>query len=305
MGLSGRPVVPRLPGQDAFGGEQHHSSAHPGPDAYRGRRAVIIGSNNSAHDIAAALWEAGADVTLVQRSPTHVVRADTLTALGMRALFSHEAVERGITTEKADLLLASQPYRLLPELHIPLYERARRRDRDLYERLEARGFALDWGEDGSGLYMKYLRRGSGYYIDVGASELVANGDIALVRGQVVALSEDAVVMDDGRELPADLVVYATGYGPMSGWIAELVDEETAARVGKVWGLGSDTALDPGPWEGEPRNMWKPTRQPGLWIQGGNLQQARHYSLYLALQLKARMEGLDTPVHGLPEVHHRA
>ena len=74
-------------------------------------------------------------------------------------------------------------------------------------------------------------------------------------------------------------------------------------MGKVWGLGSDTKKDPGPWEGEQRNMWKPTQQEGLWFHGGNLHQSRHYSLYLALQLKARLEGLDTPVYGLQEVHH--
>ena len=37
--------------------------------------------------------------------------------------------------------------------------------------------------------------------------------------------------------------------------------------------------------------------------GGNLMQARHYSLYLALQLKARFEGLATPVYGLAPAHH--
>ena len=41
---------------------------------------------------------------------------------------------------------------------------------------------------------------------------------------------------------------------------------------------------------------EPTQQPGLWFHGGNLRQARHYSLYLALQLKARYEGLPTPVY---------
>ncbi len=41
---------------------------------------------------------------------------------------------------------------------------------------------------------------------------------------------------------------------------------------------------------------KPTAQPGLWFQGGNLMQARFHSLHLALQLKARMEGLPTPVY---------
>ena len=50
-------------------------------------------------------------------------------------------------------------------------------------------------------------------------------------------------------------------------------------------------------------MWKPTQQEGLWFQGGNLHQSRYYSLYLALQLKARMEGIPTPVYALQEVHH--
>jgi putative flavoprotein involved in K+ transport len=68
-------------------------------------------------------------------------------------------------------------------------------------------------------------------------------------------------------------------------------------------LGSNTTKDPGPWEGEQRNMWKPTQQDALWFHGGNLHQSRHYSLYLALQLKARMEGIETPVYGLQEVHH--
>ena len=151
--------------------------------------------------------------------------------------------------------------------------------------------------------MKYLRRGSGYYIDVGASELVASGDVKLKNGAVDHLTEDAVVMADGTELPADLVVYATGYGSMNGWAADLISREVADKVGKCWGLGSDTRKDPGPWEGEQRNMWKPTQQEALWFHGGNLHQSRHYSLYLALQLKARMEGLDTPVYGLQEVHH--
>jgi putative flavoprotein involved in K+ transport len=57
---------------------QHHSSAHSGPEAWRGKRAVIIGANKSAHDIAQALWEHDAQVTMVQRSSTLVVKAETL-----------------------------------------------------------------------------------------------------------------------------------------------------------------------------------------------------------------------------------
>ncbi len=302
-GMSGKPNVPVLPGQDVFRGDQHHSSAHPGPDAYAGKRAVVIGSNNSAFDICGALWEHGADVTMVQRSSTHIVKSDSLMDIGLGDLYSERAVEAGVTTEKADLIFASLPYRILHEFQIPLYEQMKERDADFYDRLEKAGFDLDWGDDGSGLFMKYLRRGSGYYIDVGAAELVADGEVKLAHGQVDHLTEDAVVLADGTTLPADLVVYATGYGSMNGWAADLISQEVADKVGKVWGLGSETTKDPGPWEGEQRNMWKPTQQPGLWFHGGNLHQSRHYSLYLALQLKARLEGIPTPVFGLQEVHH--
>ena len=137
--------------------------------------------------------------------------------------------------------------------------------------------------------MKYLRRGSGYYIDVGASELVANGSVKLKNGAIERVTDSGLAMQDGSELKADLIVWATGYGSMNGWVAQLIDQATADKVGKCWGLGSGTSKDPGPWEGELRNMWKPTQVPNLWMQGGNLHQNRHYSLCLALQLKARME----------------
>ena len=302
-GMSGKPNRPSFPGQDEFAGEQHHSSEHPGPDAYAGKRVVVVGSNNSAFDICGALHEVGADVTMVQRSSTHIVRSDTLMDIGLSALYSEQAVAAGVTTEKADMIFASIPYRIMHEFQIPLYDQMRERDAEFYARLEAAGFEHDWGDDGSGLFMKYLRRGSGYYIDVGSADLVADGKVKLARGQVDHLTRDAVVLADGTELPADLVVYATGYGSMNGWAADLISQDVADRIGKVWGLGSDTTKDPGPWEGEQRNMWKPTQVRALWLHGGNLHQSRHYSLYLALQLKARSVGLDTPVYGRQEVHH--
>ncbi|OBA99697.1 flavin-containing monooxygenase [Mycolicibacterium fortuitum] len=302
-GMSGKPSIPTLPGQEVFRGDQHHSSHHPGPDQYVGKRVVVIGSNNSAHDICKALYENYVDVTMVQRSSTHVVKSESLMELGLGDLYSERAVAAGMTTEKADLTFASLPYRIMADFQRPIYDAIRQRDKDFYARLEAAGFDLDFGDDDSGLFMKYLRRGSGYYIDVGACELIADGSIKLAHGEVERLTENSVILADGTELPADVVVYATGFGSMNGWAADLISQEVADRIGKVWGLGSGTTKDPGPWEGEQRNMWKPTQQPNLWLHGGNLHQSRHYSLYLALQLKARYEGLATPVYGLQEVHH--
>ncbi len=302
-GMSAKPNMPVIPGMERFEGDQHHSSKHPGPDAWKGKRAVVIGSNNSAHDICAALWENDVDVTMVQRSSTLVVRSEPLMEYGLGGLYSEKAVRSGITTEKADLISASFPYRIQHEYQIPIYAKIKEADAAFYEGLEKAGFLLDWGPDESGLSMKYLRRGSGYYIDVGASQLIIDGKIRLAHGNVKEIAEDAVVLEDGTRLPADVIVYATGYGSMNGWAADLIGQDVADRVGKCWGLGSDTPKDPGPWVGEQRNMWKPTRQEGLWFHGGNLHQSRHYSQFLSLQLKARMEGIATPVWGVPETYH--
>ena len=117
-GMSGLPNIPAYPGADGFAGEQHHSSKHPGGDAWRGKKAVVIGSNNSAHDICADLWENGADVTMIQRTSTHIARSESLMELGLGGLYSEQAVAAGITTEKADhdlRLLALPDHARVPE----------------------------------------------------------------------------------------------------------------------------------------------------------------------------------------------
>jgi putative flavoprotein involved in K+ transport len=304
-GMSAVPNKPSYPGMNSFKGTQLHSSNYRSGEEWRGKRAVVVGSNNSAHDICADLWEHGADVTMVQRSTTHVARSDSLMDLALGGLYSEAAVKAGIDTATADLIFASLPYKALPPLQVPVYQQMKERDAEFYSRLEKAGFQLDFGDDGSGLFMKYLRRGSGYYIDVGASELVANGSVKLKNGAIERVTDSGLTMQDGSELKADLIVWATGYGSMNGWVAQLIDRATADKVGKCWGLGSGTSKDPGPWEGELRNMWKPTQVPNLWMQGGNLHQNRHYSLCLALQLKARLEGIATPVYALAPVHHKS
>ena len=303
-GMSAKPNLPKFKGMDNFKGEQHHSSRHPGPDGYKGKKVVVIGSNNSAHDICAALYENGVDVTMVQRSTTHIVRSDSLMA-SLGDLYSERAVRGGMTTAKADLIFASLPYHIMNQFQKPVYDKIRIDDAAFYQGLEKAGFRLDFGEDDSGLFMKYLRRGSGYYIDIGASQLIIDGKIKLVSGQVEEIVPEGVKLDSGTVVPADVIVYATGYSSMNGWVADLVSREMADKVGKVWGLGSNTTKDPGPWEGEQRNMWKPTQQEGLWFHGGNLHQSRHYSQFLSLQLKARYEGIPTPVYGLQPVYHKA
>jgi len=298
-GAYGPPRRIDFPGAEAFGGEIIHSSQYSDGRAYAGKRVAVIGAASSGHDVSVDLWEAGADVTMVQRSPTTVVRSETLMELAFD-IYSEAAVADGIDVDKADLIAAATPFALQPAAQRALYDKIKARDAEFYERLRRAGFLVDFGEDETGLMMKAYRTGSGYYVDVGASELIISGEIKVKAGVAIeALVPGGIHFADGTEIAADVIIQSTGFQSMHEMVAKIVDRETADRVGPCWGLGSGMRNDPGPWHGELRNMYKPTAQEGLWFQGGNLALSRFFSKFLALQLKARYEGLPTPVYRTP------
>jgi putative flavoprotein involved in K+ transport len=278
-GMSGVPAIPQLPGAEDFAGTLVHSSRHTGGAEYAGKKAVVVGCCNSGHDIAQEFHEHGAEVTMVQRSATYVMSSEN----GIATLFAGLYEEGGPPTADADLIFASVPYPMLAELHRGATQQIAELDADLLAGLESRGFALDFGEDGSGLFMKYLRRGGGYYINVGCSELIAAGKVGIRQGvEIERLTEEGVVFTDGTTLDADIVVLATGYQNMRESARALLGDAVADRCAPVWGLDE---------EGELRTMWRRSGHPGFWFMGGNLNQARHYSMFLALQIKAIEEGL--------------
>jgi putative flavoprotein involved in K+ transport len=299
-----KPQLPTFPGQELFEGTQLHSSQFTDAAAMTGKRCVVVGSGVSAHDVSSALVSAGASVTMIQRSSTHVVRTDSLLQYQLDPLYSADAVAHGIDVDTADLLAASLPFKLFFGIQKMMVDQVRQADEKFYDALSDAGFEVDFGPHGSGLFGKAMTGAFNYYVDIGASQMIIDGVIGLESGTGVArLTKDGVVLENGKELPADVVVYATGFTSMMETTAELISPEVADTVGKIWGLGSGAPRDPGPWEGELRNMWKPTQQEGLWFQGSLISQARFFSRILALQLKARMEALDTTVYGLQESHH--
>ena len=303
-GLSGPARIPPIPGAADFKGEQFHSSSFRDARPYSGRRCVVIGADVSAHDVCASLWEAGADVTMVQRSPTIIVRRDSLMNM-FGNLYSDKAVENGISADKADLLFASVPLRLLERQQTEVFAELRRQDADFYQQLETAGFQLSYGEDGSGFLPQLFRRGAGYYIDVGTSGLIINGSIKLrSRVEIDAVTEHGLTLSDGSQLAADVIVYATGFDRAKNPAWQVLPDAVRDSVGVLYGYGSGVRGDPGPWDGELRNLWKPTRQQALWFHVGGFIQSRFYSRALALQIKAREAGLPTPVYKLPEVHCR-
>lgn len=294
------PQRPTIPGQERFAGAQQHSSEHLGPDEMRGKKVVVVGSGTSAHDICAALASKDVDVTMIQRSPTFIVKPRSFNKHTLGGLYSAEAVDRGLDHEKADLLAQSVPYRLFFGLQKSGVDQIREADAEFYKKLEATGFLLDFGPRGSGLFGRAVTGVNNYYIDVGASQMIIDGKIKVESGSGVReLTEDTVLLDDGRNVPADAIIYATGFRSMYGTVAEIISPEVADRIGHFGGIGSgESSSDPGPWEGEIRNMWKPVPHDALWFHSGLIAHARAYSRPLALQLKARMEGVPTPVYGL-------
>ena len=278
-GMSGVPYVPDIPGVEDFAGKVCHSSAHSGGREFAGRKAIVVGCCNSGHDIAQDFYEQGADVTMVQRSSTYVMSSEN----GIAVLFAGVYEEGGPPVEDADMMFSSLPFPLVGELHKGATKVLAEMDAELLAGLEEAGFKVDFGEDGSGLFMKYLTRGGGYYIDVGASQLIADGKIHIKQGvEIGRFTTDGVVFTDGTSLPADVVVLATGYQNMRESARQLLGDKVADRCSPVWGLDD---------EGELRTIWRRSGHDRLWFMGGNLQQARTYSKFLALQIKADEEGL--------------
>ncbi len=298
-GAYGPPKFIQLPDAEAFKGEILHSSQYSDGTKYKGNKVVVIGAASSGHDVSVDLWEAGADVTIVQRSPTTVVRSETLMELAFDT-YSEAAVAAGIDVDTADLLGAATPFALQPAKQRALYDKIRARDAAFYDKLQATGFLLDFGHDETGLMMKAYRTGSGYYVDVGASQLIIDGEIKIKSGvEIETLTPTGIRFADGTTIAADVIIQSTGFQSMHEVVAKIVSREIADEIGTCWGLGSGTRNDPGPWHGELRNMYKPVAQENLWFQGGNLALSRFFSKFLALQIKARMEGLGTLVYRTP------
>ncbi|SHG60193.1 flavin-containing monooxygenase [Bradyrhizobium erythrophlei] len=275
-GVSGIPNLPDIPALKNFTGTVLHSSQYDDGEPWKGKKALVIGTGNSGHDIAQDLHSRRADVTLVQRSSTLVTNIEP------SAQLAYAAYNEG-TLDDNDLIATSMPLVLARRSHVMLTEQSRNLDKELLDGLTRVGFKLDYGDGGTGWQFKYLTRGGGYYFNVGCSDLVASGAIKLIQFEDIdSFVADGVWMKRGERLAAELIVLATGYKPQEVLVRKLFGTDIATRVGPIWGFGEGQEL---------RNMYTRTPQPGLWFIAGSLAQCRINSKYLALQIKAIEEGL--------------
>jgi hypothetical protein len=280
-GHSGKKNYPSIPGMDGFQGDVLcHSSEFKGarPDG-KGRKAIVVGSCNSGHDISQDFYEKGYDVTMVQRSTTCVISSEAITEIGLKGVYD----ETGPPVDDADMWLHSLPSEVLKSLQVKVTALQNEHDKETLEGLKRVGFALDQGPENAGLFMKYFQRGGGYYIDVGGSQLIIDGKVKIKQGQEIErVTAHGLRFADGSELQADEIVFATGYKNMRTTAREVFGDEVADRVGDIWGYDE---------QGEMRTIWRRSGHPGFWFHGGNLALCRYYSRLLALQIKALEEGI--------------
>ena len=276
-GVSGIPSLPDIPSLKDFSGQVLHSSEYDDAPAWADSNVIIIGTGNSGHDIAQDLHSHGAHVTMIQRSPTTILKVEP------SAQLPYALYNEGLDLEDCDFIVAATPFQLMKKSHQMMTAQAKKLDQELHDRLTRVGFKVDFDDD-TGWQFKYMTRGGGYYFNVGCSDLIADGDVGLVQfSDIDAFVADGVRMQNGDTLPADLVVLATGFKGQDYLVRKLFGDDVAERVGPIWGFD--------PARQELRNMWVRTSQPGLWFIAGSFAQCRIFSKYLGLQIKACEEGL--------------
>ena len=275
-GLVGSPNVPELPGMKELKGEVMHTTEFTNGANWRGKKALVIGTGTSGHDVAQDLHANGCDTTIVQRGETMVISIDPSAKLTY-------GVYNGILLEDGDLLASTNTKPIVKKNLQGITARMLEYDKKTTDGLIARGFKFCTGEDGAGHQWMVRTRYGGYYLDAGCSQLIIDGEIGLLQYDLIErFVKDGALLKDGSVKPADLIVLATGFVAQEVVVAKLLGDEIAKKVGPVWGFGED---------GEMNNMWKRTPQEGLWFVGGSFGNCRTYSRYVAMLIKAIEEGI--------------
>ncbi|MGW6332982.1 flavin-containing monooxygenase [Nocardia rhamnosiphila] len=278
VGLLTEPNIPEFAGVDDFGGILHHTSTHPSGKNWAGKKAVVVGTGNSGNDVAKDLSDHGAQVTLLQRSPTYFMTQK----LGHPVLQGDAYLPGGPGLRAADLMSLGTPYQLALNSAPDMVRQIAELEREIHEGLTAAGFMLDDGMESGGVIGLGLRTGGGFVIDVGSSDYIIDGRIKMANGNIRRFTQDGIELEDDTLLEADLVVLATGFKDTTHTTRRILGDRVAGICGPVWGLDEECEL---------AGMYRPVGQPRLWFTGGTFPYARVYNRFLAIQIAADLAGI--------------
>ena len=279
-GLYGSPQIPAIAGLETFTGVAAHSDEFQDGAGFAGKRALVIGAGVSGHELAHDLHEHGADVTMLQRSSTYVITYEAYHK-AFSTLF-HE--DMPYSADIGDQMAYALPPERSDESNKALTRQAAETDKDLLGALVARGFQINFGPGGGGILAAINSGMDSYQIDIGASWLIADGEIKLKQGvEVAEIRGSTVTFTDGSALTdVDLIIFATGYRQFWGHVKPALGN-VGKWFDKVYGRAAD---------GEYANTWRRSAHPGIWFGTGFIRMARYYTRFMALLIKAIEEGIE-------------
>lgn len=177
------PHRPRWPGEEGFTGPIVHSVEYRDGEPFRGKRVLIIGMGNTGAELAIDLHEHGAEPWLSVRQPVNIIAREF----------------QGRPAQPTAIFLSHFPNWLADRL-------ARWAQRRAIGDLAAYGLPTPPMAASAQL----RTTGRVPVIDVGTVALIREGKVRILPG-VARFHEKTIAFNDGRELPFDAVVAATGF----------------------------------------------------------------------------------------------
>lgn len=166
------PIMPTYPGRELFRGTVLHSAEYKSAGPWRGKSGIVIGTANTAHDVAEDMVAAGlSSITMVQRTRTYVLPCEYFKAI------SDRSYNADVPTLDADREQYSMPYAVTRLMSRKALHGMAAREPERFDALEKVGFKVERYGD---IMWHICERLGGHYMDVGCSEMIAKG---LVRDE--------------------------------------------------------------------------------------------------------------------------
>ncbi|CAA7270297.1 unnamed protein product [Cyclocybe aegerita] len=275
---SDKPQIPEYPRLNEFKGEMFHSTHYKRASDHTGKKIVVVGSCTSAHDICVDYYQHGIEVTMFQRGSTCVQSSERVWHGLSQAFYPGDNPSSDI----GDRVAASFPQYMATGFNRRVTSHIAELDKDLLESLHKVGFRTNLGVGDTGVSLLAANKLGGFYLDNGGSKLVAEGKIKLKSGsKIKSYTPRGLLFEDGTELEADVIVWATGIGSALDNVKRLCEPSVVTQLKPFWGSNK---------EGELNGVWRDMGPKGMWYMTGSLALCRFHSLHVALQIKAIEEG---------------
>ncbi|KAE8452527.1 hypothetical protein EG329_000430 [Mollisiaceae sp. DMI_Dod_QoI] len=253
-GLNGEPRVPETPGMSNFEGRILNSTQfHNASADYRGKKVVIVGTGTSGHDITQSCYKYGADVTLVQRSPTFV------TSLKNVHRIVSTRYNNATPAEESDLLMMSTPMTLFVHVGSDAALMLKPNDQPMLDGLTKAGYLIiDSETELPSILALTIHRAGGFYIDIGCASLITQNKVNVKSGhEIASIKPKSVVFTDGEELGADEIIFCTGYNNGRSRTRKVFGDSVADKIQPIWGFDE---------MGEIRGVWRRSGHEAFWIK---------------------------------------